>query len=191
MENDSTKPRVPPGQRVTEGFPVFTCGLTPHVEARKWSFRLFGAIENEVIFTFEEFRQLPTTTVKADFHCVTHWSRLNNEWEGVFARDILKMIRPAAPIASVMIHSHDGYSTNLRFSDFNDERALFAYKLDGHELVREHGWPLRFIIPSLYGWKSAKWVTAVEFLETERPGYWEQRGYHMYGNPWKEERTST
>jgi DMSO/TMAO reductase YedYZ molybdopterin-dependent catalytic subunit len=180
--------RVPPGQRVTEGWPVLHHGEVPRIEASKWTFRLFGLVEEEKTLKFDEFMRLPRVSVSSDIHCVTRWSKLGNLWEGVstsFIKDLVK-IRPGAGF--VMVHARGGFTTNLSLKDFFAEDALFAVKHDGKELSPEHGWPVRLVVPRLYFWKSAKWVTGVEFVKEDAPGFWESFGYHMHGDPWKEER---
>jgi len=186
---DTTRPdRVPPGQRVIDKFPVLTQGETPHIDAEKWTFTLFGLIEKEIVLTHEQFMALPKVEVYADFHCVTTWSRLGNLWEGVAWKDILSLVRLPDAARHVMIHCEQGYTTNVPLADMARDDVLFAYKHDGSDLSPEHGWPLRLIVPGLYAWKSAKWVRGVEFMEQSRPGFWEMNGYHIHGDPWNEER---
>jgi DMSO/TMAO reductase YedYZ molybdopterin-dependent catalytic subunit len=180
--------RIPPGQFVTSKFPVLTYGPTPRIDPARWRFRLFGLVEGERLLTWEEFQALPRTTVTADFHCVTQWSRLNNVWEGVRARTLVEMARPRREARFVLVHCYGGYTTNLLLEDLLADTTLFADRLDGQPLSPEHGGPLRLVVPHLYGWKSAKWVNGLEFMDREVPGFWEQRGYHMRGDPWKEER---
>ncbi len=182
------KRRTPPGQYVTEKFPVLTYGPTPAFERAAWDFRMWGLVENEARWSYDEFMALPSTKIVADFHCVTTWSRLDNEWEGVTFRDLLSHVtlRPEARYA--MLHCDGGYTTNLSLEAMSEADVMFAYRLDGEDLDPEHGWPLRSIVPKLYAWKSAKWVRGIEFIPEDRPGFWEQNGYHMNGDPWTEER---
>ncbi len=188
---DTARPdRVPPGQRVIERFPVLTHGSTPQTDLKRWSFRIFGLVEKEVTLSYEDFMSLPKVEVRADFHCVTTWSRLDNLWEGVSWSELLSLVNPLDTAKHVMIHCEQGYTTNVPLADMNREDVLFAYKHDGEELTPDHGWPLRSIVPALYAWKSAKWAQGVEFMEEERPGFWEMHGYHIHGDPWKEERYS-
>jgi DMSO/TMAO reductase YedYZ molybdopterin-dependent catalytic subunit len=180
--------RVPGGQFVTDKFPVLTYGPTPKVDLATFRLRLFGMVEKECELTWQQLLALPKTVMTADFHCVTQWSRLENTWEGVRTQDVAKLIKLHPEASYVMVHCYGGYSTNIPLEDFLEENVLFAYRHDGKELSADHGGPLRLVIPHLYGWKSAKWVSGVEFMKDDRPGFWEQRGYHMRGDPWKEER---
>jgi len=182
------KPRIPPGQVVTSKFPVLHVGPIPTFDPQKWGFRLFGLVEEEVVFSYQEFMSLPKVEIVSDFHCVTRWSRLNNLWEGVTFRELMKHISPRPEARYVMIHSDGGYSTNLPLQALLDDDVLFAYRHDGRDLTPEHGWPLRLVVPKRYAWKSAKWARGLEFREEDRPGYWEAHGYHNDGDPWKEER---
>ena len=185
-----TQDQAPPGQFVTEKFPVLTYGSTPRVDLKTWRFQLFGMVERELELTWEQFMAFPKTIVTADFHCVTQWSRLDNTWEGVASSEVTKLIRPLPLARYVMVHCYGGYTVNLALADLAAQDVLFAYGHDGLELAPGHGGPLRLVVPHLYTWKSAKWVHGLEFMEEEQPGFWEQRGYHMRGDPWKEERFS-
>lgn len=180
--------KVPPGQRVTDKFPVMTYSHTPRFDPEMWRFSIFGLVKKEVELTYKEFRALPVVRTRSDFHCVTHWSRLENDWEGVPTRAVLDLVELDPSAKYVMIHSMDGYSTNLSLEDFLAEGALFAWAHDGRDLDPDHGWPLRLVVPHLYGWKSAKWANAIEVMDRDKPGFWERYGYHMRGDPWKEER---
>jgi DMSO/TMAO reductase YedYZ molybdopterin-dependent catalytic subunit len=182
------KRRTPPGQTVTEKFPVLTYGSTPAFDRDTWDFRMWGLVDSEARWSYDEFMALPSTRIVADFHCVTTWSRLDNEWEGVTFRELLGHVtlRPDARFA--MLHCDGGYTTNLSLEAISEADVMFAYRLDGEDLEPEHGWPLRSIVPKLYAWKSAKWVRGIEFIPHDRPGFWEQNGYHMNGDPWTEER---
>jgi len=182
--------RVPPNQRVTEGWPVLSYGSTPRVDLKDWRFVVAGAVEDEVSFTWDEFNALPQTTLTNDIHCVTGWSKLDNEWSGVLFKDVMERIRPKPEARHVMVHCHGGYTTNLPLADLQEEGVLFALSHGGKPLTAEHGGPLRLVIPHLYFWKSAKWVRGLLFMDDERPGFWEQYGYHIRGDPWKEERYS-
>jgi DMSO/TMAO reductase YedYZ molybdopterin-dependent catalytic subunit len=182
------RPRVPPGQFETEKFPVLTYGTTPDVAREDWSLEIAGLVEAPVTIPWGEFARLPRTTLRADFHCVTTWSRLDLIWEGVAVTEAMKQARPRAGARAVLAHCHGGYTTNLALDDFLREGNLFAFRVDGADLPREHGGPVRLLVPHLYGWKSAKWVKAIEFLAEERLGFWEKYGYHPRGDPWKEER---
>ncbi len=182
--------RLPPGQKMVQDWPVLTYGGTPKIDLDKWSLRIFGAVEGEVEFTWPQFTALPSTKVRCDIHCVTAWSRMDNEFEGVAFKELLKHFRPLPSAQHVMAHCYGGYTTNVPLGDLMADDVLLAYRHDGKELTPAHGWPLRLVIPHLYFWKSAKWVRALEFMEEEQPGFWEMYGYHMRGDPWKEERYS-
>jgi len=182
--------RVPPGQALTTKWPVLTYGLTPRFDPKTWTFRCFGLVEEEVTWTWEELLKLPRTEVRCDIHCVTRWSRLDNRFEGVPIREIMKRVRLKPGAEYVMVHADPDYTTNLPLVDLVAGDVLLALKHDGSELTPEHGGPLRLVVPKLYFWKSAKWLRAFEFLEVNPPGFWELNGYHMYADPWKEERYS-
>lgn len=186
---DTARPnRLPPGQGLVESFPVLHYGGVPRIDPEDWSLRIFGLVEKERTLGFAEFLALPQVKVLSDIHCVTSWSRLDNLWEGVPAsalRDLVK-IRPEAGFA--IIHAAAGFTTNLSLDDFFQEDVLFAVKHDGRPLSLDHGFPVRLVVPRLYFWKSAKWVTGIEFTAEDRPGFWESHGYHNRGDPWKEER---
>ena len=182
--------RIPPGQARTSKWPVLTYGLTPRFDPRTWTFRCFGLVEEEVTWTWEEFLALPRTEVRCDIHCVTRWSRLDNRFEGVHIREIMKRVRLKPEAAYVMIHADPDYTTNLPLADLVDDDVLLALKHDGDDLTPDHGGPLRLVVPKLYFWKSAKWLRAFEFLDVNPPGFWELNGYHMHADPWQEERYS-
>ena len=179
--------RVPPGQFLTDKFPVLTYGSEPNVDIESWKLRIFGLVDKEIELDWAQFSSLEWETVDADFHCVTQWSALDQTWEGVSLRNVLGLVQPAAEARFVMIHSYGGYTTNLPL-DLVLEEGLFAHKHMGEPLGKSHGWPLRFVVPSIYGWKSAKWVNGIELMAADAPGFWELRGYHNDGDPWKEER---
>ncbi len=181
--------RVPPGQARTRKWPVLHYGSVPHVSQSEWTLEIHGLVERPLTFNWEEFRALPRVKVFADFHCVTRWSRLSNIWEGVSTREILNRagMRPEARFALPLGYD-DGWTTNLPLEYFLAGDALFADTHDGELLSADHGGPVRLIIPQLYAWKSAKWVKAVELSASDRPGLWEEGGYHDRGDPWLEER---
>ena len=181
-------PRTPPGQVATAKFPVLTYGDTPDVATSAWRFRVFGEVEEEVVFNWDEFLKLPLTTLHADFHCVTRWSRFDDNWTGVLFRDLVKFIkvRPAAKF--VMQHAYGGYTTNLSLEMMLQEDVIFSHMFNGQPLPREHGGPMRVFTPRRYAWKGAKWVNGLEFMRKDRPGFWEQNGYNTPADPWKEER---
>ena len=182
--------RVPPGQRVVDGWPVLSYGLVPKIDLATWEFRISGEVEEDVTFTWEEFTALPKTTITSDIHCVTAWSKLDNAWEGVAFREVMKRVHLKPEARYAMVHSFGGYTTNVPLSDLDDDDVLFACKHNGEDLTSDHGWPLRLVVPKLYFWKSAKWVRGLRFMTDDRPGFWEMYGYHMRGDPWKQERYS-
>jgi DMSO/TMAO reductase YedYZ molybdopterin-dependent catalytic subunit len=188
--SDELVERIPPGQSLVDQFPVLSYGPTPRFNPRKWDFRVFGMVEQELRFSYEEFRALPPSRQRADFHCVTTWSKLDNLWEGVRVADLMTRVRLKPEARYVIVHSDGGYTTNLPLEEFVDEDVMLAWRHDGHNLEPDHGWPLRLVVPKLYGWKSAKWVRAIEFAFEDRRGFWEVRGYHNHADPWAEERYS-
>jgi DMSO/TMAO reductase YedYZ molybdopterin-dependent catalytic subunit len=181
-------PRVPPGQVVTDKWPVLHYGSVPRVDLARWTFRVFGAVEEERVWTYEEFLRLGWVQVRCDVHCVTRWSRLDLVFEGVPAQAVLTQVRRKPGADWVLVHAEGGYTTNLHVLDLDRDDVLFAARADGRPLTPEHGWPLRLVVPHLYFWKSAKWVRGLEFLTEEHPGFWEQAGYHLRGDPWREQR---
>jgi DMSO/TMAO reductase YedYZ molybdopterin-dependent catalytic subunit len=189
---DPTSPaladRVPPGQVLTTKWPVLTYGGTPRFDPQTWTFRCFGLVEREVVWTWPELLALPRVRVKSDIHCVTTWSRLDNEWEGVSVREILKHVTPLPEAKFVLQHADPDYTTNVSLADLLDDDVLLALKHDGRDLEPDHGGPMRLVLPKLYFWKSAKWLRGFEFLAVNPPGFWERNGYHMNGDPWREER---
>jgi DMSO/TMAO reductase YedYZ molybdopterin-dependent catalytic subunit len=182
--------RVPPGQVLTDKFPVLSYGPTPRFDLGRWDFRVFGEVEEPLRLSYEQFRALPQSSQVSDFHCVTTWSRLNNRWEGVKVRDLMKLVKLKPTARFLIVHCDGGYTTNLSVEDFLQDGVMLAHRHDGRDLTPDHGWPLRLVVPKLYGWKSAKWVRAIEFSAENRRGFWEVRGYHNRGEPWAEERYS-
>jgi len=182
--------RLPAGQSLTLKWPVLHSGSVPRFEPGVWDFRIFGLVEEPVRFTWEEFKGLPQNEVLADFHCVTRWSRFDNRWGGVRARDILGQARPGPGARFALIHAEQGFTANLPLEDLLRPTSIFALRHDGEALTAEHGYPLRLVVPHLYAWKSVKWVRGVELLDRDAAGFWEQNGYHMYGDPFKEQRYS-
>ena len=180
--------RLPPGQRLTDGFPVLTYGGSPRVDLATWEFRIFGLVRDERTLNWEEFMALPQATDVSDIHCVTTWSKYDNTWEGVRFRDVLALVEVLPEATEVMFHSYGGYTTNVSLKELMDDDVLFAHTHNGEPLPEEHGGPLRGVVPKLYFWKSAKWVRGIELLPEVRPGFWEIYGYHIHGDPWKEER---
>lgn len=182
--------RLPPGQKLVRGWPVLHEGEIPAFDAATWRLRLFGNVEREVGWTWDEVAALPRTEVTRDFHCVTTWSRYDNRWGGVSVNELLAACAPRADTTHVVVHSYDGvgYTTNLALADFARPDNLVATHHDGRPLTPEHGGPVRLVVHHLYAWKSLKWLAGVEFLPRDRRGYWEVRGYHNRADPWLEER---
>ena len=180
--------RVPPGQYVTDGFPVLSAGPTPHTPLTEWTFSIRRGGRDLRSWSWEELRALPAETVTADIHCVTRWSKLDTQWRGVSLDTLLGQVGHDA--GYVLAFCDGGYTTNLPVADVTGGRAWVAYEYDGQPLAPEHGGPARLLVPHLYFWKSAKWVRGVELLDHDEPGFWETYGYHMYGDPWKEQRYS-
>lgn len=184
----TAQPRLPPQQRVTNSFPLLTYGPVPQIDLQSWRLEVTGQVEVPLRLTWPEFQQLPRTISISDFHCVTQWSRLDNRWEGVLARELLARARPRPEARYVLVHSYGGYTTNLELDALQEPDVILAWAHDGQELTPEHGWPLRLVVPSRYAWKSAKWVRRLELLAENVPGFWEQRGFHMWADPWQEQR---
>lgn len=180
--------RLPPGQYLTQKWPVLSYERTPKSLPTDWKLKITGKVENPFELNWEEFLALPRTKLVTDIHCVTTWSRYDNDWEGVHIREILQRAKPLASAKFVMAHSWTGYTTNLPLSDLDDDDVMIALKHDGENLEPEHGGPIRLLVPKLYFYKSAKWLDGLEFMENDRPGFWEQRGYHNHADPWQEER---
>ncbi len=180
--------RVPPGQYLTERFPVLHAGVTPKIELGAWDFRVEGLVDSPVRFTYEDILALPQTTVTADIHCVTKWSKLDTVWEGVAVSEVVSRIGVRPEATHVVVLAEHGFTANLPIEDFVAEPNLFAHRFGGEQLELEHGWPLRLVVPHLYFWKSVKWVRGLRFLDHDEPGFWERNGYHMYGDPFREQR---
>ncbi len=184
------EPRLPPGQILTEKWPVLHYGNVPRVDLTQWDFRLDGLVEQPIRWSWDEFRAQPRVQVQSDIHCVTRWSRYDNRWEGVAMRDVLRRagLRPEARFA--IIHAEQGFTTNLPIAELDQDDVLLADMHDGSPLTPDHGWPLRLVVPHRYFWKSAKWIRWIELVDRDRPGFWEQSGYHNEADPWREERYS-
>ncbi|GAA4555762.1 sulfite oxidase-like oxidoreductase [Planotetraspora kaengkrachanensis] len=184
--------RLPPGQHIARGRPVIHYGRVPTFRPQTWRFQVFGATETGRVheFTWDQFSALPRTSVIADFHCVTKFSIMGYEWEGVSAAELLEQAPPAPDVRHVMIWAEYGYSANVRMDDFARDTTLFAIELEGKQLPPERGFPLRAVVPHLYAWKSVKWARGIEYLTEDRRGFWEERGYHNLGDPWTEQRYS-
>jgi len=182
------RPRLPPGQIETAKWPVLHYGRVPRADLARWAFRVFGEVERPFEIGWEEFAALPRRDVLCDIHCVTTWSRYDNTFSGVPVMSLLERagVRPAA--THVLVHAEEDYTTNLPLADLARDANLIATHHDGEPLSPEHGGPARLVVPHLYFWKSAKWVRGLELMEGDWPGFWEQNGYHMRGDPWTEER---
>jgi DMSO/TMAO reductase YedYZ molybdopterin-dependent catalytic subunit len=183
--------RLPPGQSVTLKWPVLHYGAVPRFDAERWDFRVWGLVENPIHLDWKGFIALPKIETTRDFHCVTRWSRFDNRWRGVAFQEILQRVHPTPEARFVMVHAEQGFTANVPLADLDRGDVLLATHHDGHPLSADHGFPMRLIVPHLYAWKSVKWVRGLEFLEGDRAGFWEQNGYHMYGDPWKEQRHSS
>jgi DMSO/TMAO reductase YedYZ molybdopterin-dependent catalytic subunit len=182
--------RLPPGQHLTRDWPILDLGLTPEIPRERWRLDVYGAVEQPVFWDFVQFMAQAQKQVTCDIHCVTTWSRYDTQWEGLATRDLLLACQPRDDASFVVLHSYDGYTTNLALEDFAAEDALLVHSWSGQPLSAEHGGPVRLVVPHLYFWKSAKWLQAIEFLAHDAPGYWEVRGYHNRGDPWAEQRYS-
>ncbi len=178
--------RLPPGQYLTDDFPVLSAGPTPQVPLDRWSFTVRTESADEHTWSWAELGSLPIETVTVDLHCVTRWSKLETQWRGVSLDTLLDDVETAADFA--LVRSYGGYTTNLPLEDLLDGQAWVAFEYDGDPLAAEHGGPARLLVPHLYLWKSAKWVTGIDLLLQDEPGFWEQLGYHDYGDPWREQR---
>jgi DMSO/TMAO reductase YedYZ molybdopterin-dependent catalytic subunit len=178
--------RVPPGQYVTQDFPVLSAGPTPHHPLDWWSLSIEGEVDEPVSWKWDEFRKLPTETVTVDIHCVTKWTKLDTVWTGVSLDTLLDGVETSGEYVSA--YSDGGYTTNLPLEDLRGGKAWVAFEYDGVPLDPEHGGPARLLVPHLYFWKSAKWLRGLELLQDDKPGFWEVHGYHNYGDPWKEQR---
>ena len=178
--------RVPPGQYVTSDFPVLSAGPTPHTPLDEWSFTISGAVDEPVSWPWVEFMELPAETPTVDIHCVTKWSKLDTGWKGVSLDTLLDGVQPEGTHVSAWCDG--GYTTNLPLEDVIGGKAWIAYEYEGEPLAPVHGGPARLLVPHLYFWKSAKWVRGLEILDHDAPGFWEEYGYHNYGDPWKEQR---
>jgi DMSO/TMAO reductase YedYZ molybdopterin-dependent catalytic subunit len=180
--------RLPPGQRLVQTWPVLDIGADPGVSQRDWSLEVSGLVEKPLKWDWAAYGAQPQTDFVSDIHCVTAWSRFDNRWRGVSARHLLDLVRPTPQARFVVQHSFDGYTTNVPLQYFAADDVLLAHQWEGKPLSREHGGPVRVILPKLYLWKSAKWLAKLEFVADDQAGFWEKRGYHMRGDPWTEER---
>ncbi|MFN8379585.1 MAG: sulfite oxidase-like oxidoreductase [Anaerolineae bacterium] len=181
--------RLPPGQSLTQKFPVLTYGPTPNYNLETWDLRVFGEVEREMRWNWAEFTSLPTVQLTTDIHCVTRWSMFDTVWEGVLFRDFVQLFGVKPGVKHVIAHCEAGYTTNVPLDVMMDDDVLLAYKFGGEWLEADHGFPLRTLVPKRYFWKSAKWLRGLEFSTVDKPGFWENAGYHNNGDPFKEERT--
>lgn len=182
--------RLPPGQHLVKNWPVLDLGQQPRVETADWMLEITGAVDNPVKLDWAAFQRLPRSSKLSDIHCVTTWSRYDNRWQGVSTHDLLDLVMPRSEARFVMLTGYDGYTTNLPLDDFASDDGILATHWEGESLTRDHGGPMRLVIPHLYFWKSAKWLRRIEFLLGDAAGFWERNGYHMLGDPWREQRYS-
>jgi DMSO/TMAO reductase YedYZ molybdopterin-dependent catalytic subunit len=180
--------RLPPGQRRVDTWPILDIDVEPGVSTADWSLEVTGLVEAPLKWDWAAFQRQPQSDFLSDIHCVTAWSRFDNRWQGLATRDLLALVRPKPEARFVIQHSFDGYTTNVPLAAFADDDVLLAHAWEGAPLSLAHGGPVRLILPKLYLWKSAKWLAKLEFVAEDRAGFWEQRGYHMNGDPWTEER---
>jgi len=180
--------RLPPGQYLTEKWPVLHAGSVPTVDLASWRLRVFGLVEEEVTLDYDALRALPTTDITTDIHCVTRWSRFDAGFRGVHWRELAALCKPLPAASFVVAHAPQGFTANLPLSALSDDNAIVCYEADGEPLTAEHGGPVRLVVPSRYFWKSAKWLTELELVAADKPGFWERLGYHNEADPWREER---
>ncbi|MCR9039328.1 sulfite oxidase-like oxidoreductase [Bacillus sp. L381] len=181
--------RIPPNQNVTTKFPVLHAGNVPYYEdMSKWNLQVYGLVDRPMLLSFEDIKAFPKAELKNDIHCVTGWSRLDNVWQGIRAKDIAEKAGVHEEAGFVILHAEEGWTANLPLSDFTRETSLLAYAHNGEPLTPVHGYPLRGVFPHLYFWKSAKWLRGIQFTKENHPGFWEKNGYHMRGDPWKNQR---
>jgi DMSO/TMAO reductase YedYZ molybdopterin-dependent catalytic subunit len=182
--------RLPPGQYLTEKWPVLHAGAVPKIELATWDFKVTGEVERELTLTWEQLLELPSREVTVDIHCVTRWSRFDTTFKGVHWSELAKLVSPKPSARFVVAHAEQGFTSNMPIEAIEDENALIAYEADGEPLTPDHGWPLRLLVPSRYFWKSAKWLRGLELRSTDEPGFWERYGYHNDADYWNEERYS-
>ena len=180
--------RLPPGQYLTEKWPVLHAGSVPDTDLATWDFRVFGEVESPITLSWDEFAALPRSENVQDIHCVTRWSRFDARFGGVHWRELATLVRPKPSARFLVAHAEQGFTANVPLEFLEDDNALLATEADGEPLTPEHGWPLRLVIPGKYFWKSAKWLRGIELRATDEPGFWERYGYHNDADPWREER---
>ncbi|MBB3128494.1 DMSO/TMAO reductase YedYZ molybdopterin-dependent catalytic subunit [Paenibacillus rhizosphaerae] len=182
--------KLPPGQSLTDKFPILHEGDVPHYNMEEWTLQITGEVEEPRTFTYKELLAIPTVAVNCDIHCVTRWSKFDTTWEGILFRDFLKLLKVKPEAKYVMFHADPDYDTNVPIEDLLRDDVLLAYRFNGEPLTEKHGWPLRTVVPHRYFWKSAKWLRKIEFMKEDRPGFWERNGFHNEADPFKEERFS-
>ena len=180
--------RLPPGQYLTEKWPVLHAGTVPQTDLATWDFKVFGEVEEPLTLTYEELQALPQTEITIDIHCVTRWSRFDTSFKGVHWCELAKLVRPKPSAHFVLAHAEQGFTSNVPLDALEDDHALVAWEADGAPLEPDHGWPLRLVVPSRYFWKSAKWLLGLELLSADQPGSWERYGYHNEADYWQEQR---
>jgi len=180
--------RLPPGQYLTDKWPVLHAGSVPNTDLATWDFKVFGEVESPITLSWEELQALPSREIELDIHCVTRWSRFDARFRGVHWSELAKLVDPKRAGRYVVAHAEQGFTANVPLRALEDEHALIAYEADGEALAPDHGWPLRLVVPSKYFWKSAKWLRGLELLDHDEPGFWERNGYHDRGDPWLEQR---
>jgi len=183
--------RLPPGQTLTDSFPILHEGKVPEYDLSQWNLRIFGEVEEEHTFSFEQLQAMPITRTVSDIHCVTRWSKFDTPWEGVRFSDLVQQLSIKPEAQYVMIHADPDYETNVALEELMKDDVLLAWNYDGKPLTAKHGWPLRLIVPQFYFWKSAKWIRGIEFMKEDRRGFWENHGFHNIADPFKEERFSS
>ncbi len=188
LERGLDPARLPPGQYLTEKWPVLHAGTVSRVDLASWDFRVWGEVETPIVLTWDQLRELPSIEVTIDIHCVTRWSRFDARFRGVHWRELAGLVRPKSSARFVLAHAEQGYTANVPLEAIEDENALLAYQADGAPLTPDHGWPLRLVVPSRYFWKSAKWLRGLELRANDQPGFWERYGYHNDADYWREER---
>jgi DMSO/TMAO reductase YedYZ molybdopterin-dependent catalytic subunit len=180
--------RLPPGQYLTEKWPVLHAGSVPKTDLATWDFRVFGEVERPLTLSWQELQELPASEITVDIHCVTRWSRFDASFRGVHWRELAQLVEPKPHARFVVAHAEQGFTSNVPLEALEDDHALLAYEADGEPLTLDHGWPLRLVVPSRYFWKSAKWLRGLELRTTDQPGFWERYGYHNDADYWREER---
>jgi DMSO/TMAO reductase YedYZ molybdopterin-dependent catalytic subunit len=180
--------RLPPGQHLVKNWPVLDLGRQLTIAKERWRLKIAGMVARPITLDWTSFMALPQTSVRSDIHCVTTWSRYDNDWTGVSTRALLDLVEPRDEVTHLLLHGYDGYTTNVPLADFAVDDAMLVHAWQGRPLSRDHGGPVRLVIPHLYFWKSAKWLSGIDFLGADKPGFWEVNGYHRRGDPWREER---